>query len=46
MPSKMVRERVQELGMPLHDYKVAELAEEFEVSEQAMTIRLSSLGLL
>lgn len=47
MPSKMVHERVATLGgAPLLDYKVSQLAEEFEVSEQAMTIRLTMLNLL
>lgn len=47
MPSKLVRERVIALGSsPLLDQDVAALAQEFQVSEQAMTIRLTTLGLL
>lgn len=33
-------------GGPVLDTHVESLAEDFEVSEQAMTIRLSGLGLL
>ncbi len=47
MPAKLLRERVANLGGgPLLDHDVSQLALEFEVSEQAMTIRLSTLGLL
>jgi Zn-dependent peptidase ImmA (M78 family) len=47
MPSKLVREKVAELGGgPLLDQHVSHLARTFRVSEQAMTIRLSTLGLL
>lgn len=47
MPSKMLRERIAELGgEPLLDNHVIQLAEDFDVSQQAMTIRLSTLGLL
>jgi Zn-dependent peptidase ImmA (M78 family) len=47
MPSKMVQERVASLGgSPLLDGEVSQLAEEFEVSDQAMTIRLTTLDLL
>lgn len=47
MPSKLVREKVVELGgSSLLDYHVSQLAEMFEVSEQAMIIRLTTLGLL
>lgn len=47
MPSKLVREQVAQLGgVPLLDYQVSELANIFVVSEQAMTIRLTTLGLL
>jgi hypothetical protein len=47
MPAKLLRERVTNLGGgPLLDQDVSQLALEFEVSEQAMTIRLSPLGLL
>jgi DNA-directed RNA polymerase subunit beta len=44
---KFVREKVKELGGgSLLDQHVSHLAELFEVSEQAMTIRLATLGLL
>lgn len=47
MPSQLLRERVSALGgPPLLDQEVSYLANEFEVSEQAMTIRLTTLGLL
>jgi Zn-dependent peptidase ImmA (M78 family) len=47
MLAKLLRERVANLGGgPLLDHDVSQLALEFEVSEQAMTIRLSTLGLL
>ncbi len=46
MPSKMVHERVAALGTPLLDDEVIQLAKEFKVSEQAMTIRLTTLDLL
>jgi Zn-dependent peptidase ImmA (M78 family) len=47
MPSKMVREKVAALSSAsLLDYEVSQLAEEFGVSEQAMTIRLTTLDLL
>lgn len=47
MPSKFVRRKVEELGVnSLLDHHVSYLAEVFEVSEQAMTIRLTTLGLL
>jgi Zn-dependent peptidase ImmA (M78 family) len=47
MPSKLVREKVAEFGGgPLLDQHVSHLASTFRVSEQAMTIRLSTLGLL
>lgn len=47
MPSKMVQERVAALGgAPLLDDEVTQLAKEFVVSEQAMTIRLTTLDLL
>ncbi|MRG94624.1 ImmA/IrrE family metallo-endopeptidase [Polyangium spumosum] len=46
MPSKLVREAVAKIGGPLHDHHVAQLARDFEVSEQAMTIRLTTLRLL
>lgn len=48
MPSKALRRRIEQLGLagPLLDQHVSLLSREFEVSEQAMTIRLTSLGLL
>lgn len=47
MPSRLVREKVSALGGgPLLDHHVSCLARAFKVSEQAMTIRLSTLGLL
>lgn len=47
MPSSLIAESVTKLGVTaLHDQHVEELAGEFQVSEQAMTIRLSNLGLL
>ena len=48
MPSKILRQKISSLGLggPLLDRHVAVLADEFKVSEQAMTIRLTSLGLL
>lgn len=47
MPADFVRDAVSELGVTmLLDTHVADLAEKFEVSEQAMTIRLSALRYL
>jgi Zn-dependent peptidase ImmA (M78 family) len=46
MPSKLVRQHAVDRGLPLLDSDVSALAKLFKVSEQAMTIRLSSLGLL
>ena len=48
MPGRLLRRRVRELarGGPLLDHLVRDLATEFGVSEQAMTIRLTTLGLL
>jgi len=47
MPEALVRREIAHLrGRPLTERLVAGLAKRFEVSEQAMTIRLSSLGLL
>ncbi len=48
MPSALLRAEVQKRtgGAPLFDSLVPDLAHAFEVSEQAMTIRLSTLGLL
>jgi Zn-dependent peptidase ImmA (M78 family) len=47
MPSRMVKAEVSQLGVKaLHDHHVEQLAGKFVVSQQAMTIRLSNLGLL
>jgi Zn-dependent peptidase ImmA (M78 family) len=48
MPSKLVTSRCRELsrGGVVFDQHVTELANEFRVSEQAMTIRLTTLGIL
>ena len=47
MPSSLLSRRIKEFkAESLRDYHVSKLAEEFEVSEQAMTIRLSTLGYL
>ena len=47
MPSRLLRESIKSLNaVQLYDSHVTELANEFQVSEQAMTIRLSALGLL
>ena len=47
MPSRLVRERVKALNAEqLYDFHVTALAKDFHVSEQAMTIRLTSLKLL
>jgi Zn-dependent peptidase ImmA (M78 family) len=47
MPSKLIMSEVAKLGTNnLSDYAVEKLAKSFQVSEQAMTIRLTTLGLL
>jgi Zn-dependent peptidase ImmA (M78 family) len=46
MPIRLIRQQVAELGAPLLDSNVSQLAKKFKVSEQAMTIRLSALRLL
>jgi Zn-dependent peptidase ImmA (M78 family) len=47
MPSRLLRESIKSLNtVELYDSHVTKLAKEFLVSEQAMTIRLSALGLL
>jgi Zn-dependent peptidase ImmA (M78 family) len=47
MPSKLLLARIKSLRAPsLRDSHVTLLADEFEVSEQSMTIRLSTLGYL
>ena len=47
MPAPLLRRAVTALRVAnLHDHHVKRLAEDFEVSEQAMTIRLDGLGLL
>jgi hypothetical protein len=47
MPSRLLRESIKSLNTEqLYDSHVTALAKEFQVSEQAMTIRLSALRLL
>jgi Zn-dependent peptidase ImmA (M78 family) len=48
MPESVVREQVRLVAAdrPLDDIDVSLLARQFMVSEQAITIRLSTLGLL
>ena len=46
MPTRLVREHVERRPKPMGDSDVEELAEAFNVSVQAMTIRLTTLGLL
>ncbi len=47
MPAALIRASIRELGTEeLYDAHITALAEKFKVSEQAMTIRLSVLGLL
>lgn len=47
MPTRLVRSHVARLGRgPLLEEDIRALAKEFDVSEQAMTIRLSVLGLV
>jgi Zn-dependent peptidase ImmA (M78 family) len=47
MPSRLLQKAMARLrAQPLLDYHVSSLAEAFQVSEQAMTIRLTSLGYL
>lgn len=46
MPEQLVHDAVDELGLPLFDYDITTLADNFDVSEQAMTIRLGTLGIL
>ena len=46
MPAQLVHEVVDDLGLPLYDYDIEDLADRFDVSEQAMTIRLGTLGIL
>ena len=47
MPSRLLLERIKALKVKsLCDDHVASLADEFQVSEQAITIRLSTLGYL
>jgi Zn-dependent peptidase ImmA (M78 family) len=46
MPSWLIQKEARRLGSPLMDGDVAEMARLFRVSEQAMTIRLTSLRLL
>jgi Zn-dependent peptidase ImmA (M78 family) len=44
MPARLIREHVEQRPKPLGDVDVSELARTFNVSEQAMTIRLTTLG--
>jgi len=46
MPSNLLRTEVLQIDGPLRDGDVERLASKFKVSEQAMTIRLSTLRLL
>jgi Zn-dependent peptidase ImmA (M78 family) len=48
MPASMVKAAVRRIAgdQPIFDQHVEELAKRFNVSEQAMTIRLSTLGIL
>jgi Zn-dependent peptidase ImmA (M78 family) len=48
MPTNAIRQRILKLtgASPLLDQHISLLAKEFQVSEQAMTIRLTGLGLL
>jgi Zn-dependent peptidase ImmA (M78 family) len=47
MPERLVREQVElQGGAPVSDIAVTSLANDFDVSEQSMTIRLTVLGLL
>jgi Zn-dependent peptidase ImmA (M78 family) len=46
MPARFVREHVEQLQKPISESDVKALANEFKVSEQAMTIRLTTLGLI
>ncbi len=47
MPSRLLLEQIKTFkAKSLRDDHVAQLADEFDVSEQAMTIRLSTLGYL
>jgi Zn-dependent peptidase ImmA (M78 family) len=46
MPTRLLTQRASRFGVrQLHDEHVTELAREFKVSEQAMTIRLATLAL-
>lgn len=46
MPARLVREQLEGLRKPMQEADVTALAREFKVSEQAMTIRLTTLSLL
>jgi Zn-dependent peptidase ImmA (M78 family) len=46
MPTELIRKRVLAGNKPLPEQDVKRLARDFVVSEQAMTIRLSTLGLI
>ena len=46
MPSRLLRQRALRFGeRQLREEHVSELARQFRVSEQAMTLRLSSINL-
>ena len=46
MPSKLINAELKNYGLPLSDIDVTNLAKTFDVSEQAMVIRLLKLGLV
>ena len=46
MPTRLLRQQVADLGKSLSEAHVDGLADQFEVSRQAMTIRLTGLGLI
>ena len=46
MPTALVHKAVEGVGLPIVDSDVSGLARRFRVSDQAMTIRLSTLGYL
>ena len=46
MPEKLVRDQVETVNTAEGNNYIADLASKFEVSDQAMTIRLTNLGLL
>ncbi|MGB7202174.1 MAG: ImmA/IrrE family metallo-endopeptidase [Pyrinomonadaceae bacterium] len=46
MPVEILEAAIDDLGLPLFDYDITSLAKRFDVSEQAMTIRLTTVGVL